>query len=118
VLSSAGCGSNRAESPTLRARVREPAREAEIGLAALIASKQGLAEDELWPRVQASAAVSVFRTVYGHGVARMLAGADPELVAADYLRELRRGFDALELGFAGSMDPLPSDPLPSDPRAV
>jgi AcrR family transcriptional regulator len=91
-----------AESPTLRARVRELAQEAEIGLAALIAGEQGLAEDELWPRVQASAAVGVFRAVYGHAVARMLAGTDPDLVAAEYLRELQRAFDALELGFAGA----------------
>ena len=94
-----------AESPTLRARVRELAQEAEAGLAALIASEQGLAEDALWPRVQASAAVGVFRAVYGHAVACMLGGADPDLVAADYLRELQRAFDALELGFAESTGP-------------
>lgn len=91
-----------AESPTLRARIRELVQEAEIGLAALIASEQDLAEDELWPRVQAAAAVNVFRAVYGHAVARMLAGADPDLVAADYLRELNRACYALELGFAGA----------------
>ena len=94
-----------AESPTLRARIRELVQEAEIGLAALIASEQDLAEDELWPRVQAAAAVNVFRAVYGHAVARMLAGADPDLVAADYLRELNRACYALELGFAGAAGP-------------
>jgi AcrR family transcriptional regulator len=88
------------ESPTLRARLRELVQEAEAGLAALIASEQGLDEDALWPRVQAAAAVGAFRAVYGHALARMLAGADPELVAADYLRDLDRAFDALEAGFA------------------
>ena len=44
----------------------------------------------------------VFRAVYGHAVAGMLAGADPDLVAADYLRELNRAFYALELGFAAA----------------
>jgi AcrR family transcriptional regulator len=87
------------QSPTLRARLRELAEEAESGLAELITATEGAGPDPLWPRVKAAAAVSALRTVYAGALGRILAGEPESAVRADYLRDLRRTFDALERGF-------------------
>ena len=87
------------ESPTLRARLRELAEEAENWLADEIAGDGGPAASGPWPAVQAAAAIAALRTVYGHSLGRILAGEPEEAVEADYLRDLRRTFDALERGF-------------------
>jgi AcrR family transcriptional regulator len=87
------------ESPTLRARLRETTEEAEVWLGELFARAEGSAASAPWPAVKAAAAISVFRTVYGHAVGRFLDGEPEETVEADYLSDLRRAFDALERGF-------------------
>ena len=87
------------ESPTLRARLRELAEEAEEGLAELFARTEGAAPDALWPRVKAAAVVYALRTVYVRALGRILAGEPESAVRADYLRDLRRTFDALGRGF-------------------
>jgi AcrR family transcriptional regulator len=88
-----------AESPTLRARLRELATEAEADLAEAIAQAEGAAPDAAWPRVKAAATIAALRAVYGGALARIMAGEPEAAVEADYLRDLRRAFDALERGF-------------------
>jgi AcrR family transcriptional regulator len=87
------------ESPTLRARLREAVEEAEAELAELYARAEPAASPGPWPAVKAAATVSAFRAVYGHAIGRILAGEPADAVDADYLRDLRRAFQALETAF-------------------
>jgi AcrR family transcriptional regulator len=87
------------ESPTLRARLREMTEEAEVWLGELFAQDGNPATSVSWPAVKAAAAISAFRTVYGHAVGRIIDGEPEAAVEADYLSDLRRAFDALERGF-------------------
>ena len=88
-----------AESPALRARLRELAADAESWLAEVIVRTEGADPDAVWPRVKAAATISALRAVYVGALGRILAGEPEEAVEADYLRDLRRAFDALERGF-------------------
>ena len=95
------------ESPTLRARVREMAEEAENWLAGQLARNEGAPTPGPWPAVKAAAAVAALRTVYGHALGRILDGEPETAVEADYLRDLRHAFDALDRGF-GAPPPEPA----------
>lgn len=91
------------ESPALRARLRELAEEAEGWLAALFARHEDSDTSRAWPAVKAAATIAAFRAVHGHALGRILAGEPETMVGADYLRDLRRTFDALERGFDTSV---------------
>jgi AcrR family transcriptional regulator len=87
------------ESPTLRARLRELAEEAEAWLTEQFARHEDSDTPGCWPAVKAGATVAALRAVYGRALGRILAGEPEAAVEADYLRDLRRAFDALERGF-------------------
>ncbi len=90
------------ESAALRARVREQVQAAERLLGDLFAEAAGAGPHDVWPRLQAVAAVSAYRVVYLESARRLLAGEPADAIVRDHVALVHRAFDALERGFGPS----------------